>query len=658
MSIPNLTPVDPWPSRKLPQDRFDASVKTAMDQMSVMVGELNSSFIPAANETSEAINTLNPDLPAIRDAPNQAAAAAASAEAAASSASAAAESVTAAAQEVEKAKAEVVNAQTEVANAKSEADRAKEEADKAQSIAGVGPATVDALGLVKPDGATTQTDAAGTLSVPTFEGSTAGLVPAATSADAKKVLLGDGTWGSAEEDAAALTISEDLILTADSPRTLVLTASASGLSVRLPDPATVVDGTTFHLITRPLEDIQLCDFSGQSIKAYPVLPANAAIRVQLVDASTGLWALWKYELGSTSAGQGKPGLNIGDLTVFSSGTISQISIVTLSETKAIVCYSDMANSYYATAVVLSISGTMVTVGDATVFSSDYRVSYLSVDTLSENKVLACYNTSDNSSAINVRILTISGISIVLGDVFKFYVQHDGIMVKALSENKAIVVYHFNDSSNLSYLYAKVITIDEDNIQFESEYDIDHNPNKDYYSLSKIFSLSKDKVVLFCRSGRSSYGYILVISETDITEVKENYLSSDLDLGRMIQLSPDKYVAINTESSGPLVSLIDISNTTINYSKPIQIDNYSTNSGYLIALSLTKFLVFYRDTSNTSNTYKVRLCEVSGTSIAIRGTIYSDLEEIFSYISLLSPELPTIIGVQSGTPSTTGIMYFV
>ena len=74
MAIPNLTPVEPWPSRKLPQDRFDASVKTAMDQMSVMVGELNDSFIPAANRASEAINTLTPDLPAILDAPNQAAA--------------------------------------------------------------------------------------------------------------------------------------------------------------------------------------------------------------------------------------------------------------------------------------------------------------------------------------------------------------------------------------------------------------------------------------------------------------------------------------------------------------------------------------------------------------------------------------------------------
>lgn len=646
MAIPNLAPVDPWPTRKQPQERFDTAVKTAMDQMSVMVGELNSSFIPAANETAEAINTLNPDLPAIRDAPNQAAAAAASAEAAAGSAGAAAESVSAAAQEVEKAKAEVVNAQAEV-------ERAKAEADRAEAIAGVGPAMVGKLGLTKPDGETTKTDEFGTMSVPTFEGSAAGLVPAATPSDAKKVLLGNGTWGSAEDDAAAMTISEDLHLTADSPRTLVLTASASALSVCLPDTATLPEGTTFHIIVRPLEDIQLCDFSGQSIKAYPVLSANAAIRVQLVDSLTGLWALSEYKSGSTSDAQGKLGLNIGDLTVFSSGAISGISIATLSETKAIVCYSDGANSFYPTAVVLSISGIMVTVGDATVLNSEHEARYLLADTLSENKVLACYGDRSN---INVRILTISGISIVLGDVFTFYGSHMGIMVKVLSENKAIVGYYYN-SSDMSRLYAKVITIDGDNIKFGSDYDIDHNSNSMYYNIGKIFSLSKDKVVLFCNEGNSRLGYILVISETNITKATENYISSNLELNSIIQLSPGKYVATNTGSNGPLVILIDISNTTINCSEPIQIDNYSANSRYLIALSLTKFLVFYRDSSNKFNTYKVRLCEVSGTSIAIRGTIYSDLVEIPSYISLLSPELPTILGLRSGTPSTTGIMYF-
>ena len=96
MPINELTPVNEWPTRKLPQDRFDDAVKTAMDQMSVMVDELNSAFIPQTNEAVEVINNISPNIDTILDAPNQAAAAAASAQSAASSETAAAQSASAA----------------------------------------------------------------------------------------------------------------------------------------------------------------------------------------------------------------------------------------------------------------------------------------------------------------------------------------------------------------------------------------------------------------------------------------------------------------------------------------------------------------------------------------------------------------------------------
>ena len=438
MAISNLTPVEPWPSRKLPQDKFDASVKTAMDQMSVMVGELNDSFIPAANQAVDVVNTITPDIPAILDAPNQAAAAAASAEAAAGSASEAAGSVTVAAQEADRAK--------------TEADRAKVEADRAQSIAGVGPATVEKLGLVKPDGTTTRTTGDGTLSVPTFEGSTAGLVPAATSADAKKVLLGNGTWGSGHDGAAAMTISEDLILTVDSPRALVLTASVPNLSVHLPAPSTLPDGATFHIIVRPMEAIQLCDSSGQPIKAHPVLSIFTAIRVQLVDSASGLWALSKYENGSTSDAQREPGLNIGELTVFNSDGAYYISVTALSESKALVCYSDDGNSSYGTACVLSISGTTVTAGSEKVFNSA-KTSSISVTALSGGTALVCFSKIEYQSPKTIyrgkaKIISIFGnIISITSESESDFDQATNISVDAipLSEGKAVAA--FSDSSN-------------------------------------------------------------------------------------------------------------------------------------------------------------------------------------------------------------------
>ena len=56
MSVPTLTPVSPWPTRKLPQATFDTGVRTSMNQMSTMVGELNIA-IPQINDAATGIVT-------------------------------------------------------------------------------------------------------------------------------------------------------------------------------------------------------------------------------------------------------------------------------------------------------------------------------------------------------------------------------------------------------------------------------------------------------------------------------------------------------------------------------------------------------------------------------------------------------------------------
>ncbi len=115
--IPNLTPVEPWPTRKLPQDRFDAAVKKSMGQMHTMVDDLNNRFVPAVNGIIDNVNTVLEHLPAIDDAANQAAAAAKSAADAHDSA---------------------ISAQAETDRARAEAERAKREADRVVSAFGTG----------------------------------------------------------------------------------------------------------------------------------------------------------------------------------------------------------------------------------------------------------------------------------------------------------------------------------------------------------------------------------------------------------------------------------------------------------------------------------------------------------------------------------------
>lgn len=66
MSVPTLTPVSTWPTRKLPQATFDTGVRTSMNQMSTMVGELNSGVIPGINAVAADVDLVVANLAAIQ----------------------------------------------------------------------------------------------------------------------------------------------------------------------------------------------------------------------------------------------------------------------------------------------------------------------------------------------------------------------------------------------------------------------------------------------------------------------------------------------------------------------------------------------------------------------------------------------------------------
>ena len=131
IQIQALTPVDKWPARKLPQERFDTAVKRSMDQMSGMVGQLNDEFIPAVNSISPGVDTVVNNLSAIQAAPGHAASAAQSAMDATQKAGEAAGSATAA----QAAQAAAETALDGAETARDEAETAKTAAEAARDAA-------------------------------------------------------------------------------------------------------------------------------------------------------------------------------------------------------------------------------------------------------------------------------------------------------------------------------------------------------------------------------------------------------------------------------------------------------------------------------------------------------------------------------------------
>ena len=505
----------------------------------------------------------------------------------------------------------VKTAYDKAVSAQETADAANSTAQAAQSAA----ETADSKAQAAQNAAQAAQTTAENIGI--FSGSTSGLVPA-SDGDATKVLLGDGTWGSAvsaDDGAAVMTISEDLHLTADSPRSLVLAATTSGLSVYLPDHATLQRGSTFHIWVRPLEDIQLKDFSGEVVKAYPSLAVSSVYLLQLVDTEAGVWALAEYKSGATSDATAVPGLNAGELKVFNSGTTSGISVTSLSATKALVCYIN-ANSC-GTACVLDVSGTTITAGEEKIFNS-HETHSVSVTALSEAQALVVFSAtqSGKTHVVQLNVLSISGTTISLGGNRQItFGESHSVSVTALSETKAIVCYMYE---GVGTCYANILSISWTDVSTGEKASI----NSGNTSNINVTPLSETKVlVCYVDVTHSNIGKarVLDISGTTISVGEEKIFNSGGTSNISITaLSATKALVCYTDVSNSnkgTACILNVSGTDVTIASRIVFNSGATSSISVTALSATKALVCYADTSN-SNYCKACVLNISGTTISV------------------------------------------
>lgn len=862
MSITKLTPVEPWPTRKLPQDRFDDSVKTAMDQMSVMVDELNEHFIPETNEAIEVINEISPNIGTILDAPNQAAAAAASAQAAASSktaaaqsateaaasknaaassassasssktaaaqsaseaaasassasssktaaaqsasdaaeeadgaaqsasaaadsASAAASSKTAAAQSATKAAQSASNASSsktaaaqsaatassEADRAKDEADRAKDEADRVASIVAVDVAsdtkagivktdaktlsvtdpsgtltvedvaiggvltdtargrgqigdcysipssgvdfntltkagrywfsgsafvnstnkpptntggfcdvlgeegsqsytkqiyhvyrspviyirehrgitqgwseewteiiteknlaTTSKVGVSKPDGVTTKTSSDGTLSVPTFAGSSVGLVPTATSADAGKALLGNGTWTKmvSETDLATTTtpgimrpgtgltvkdgvvsvagagvktleLTESYHVLASDPPTLVVKALNSVQELYMPDPASLSgNGTTYTILVQPGANINLRDHKGYSIG--PDLVVNKAYNVVLIDAENGIWARTEFAAaGVQQAGGGNLGYNlsISAPTVFwTDASSNNFKVIELSQRKYLLV---QPGSSTTTAFVMSADADgQLTTGEPITFASLEGYSIYEYLVLSDSLVIIRSYTSDYPYVAQFLALSISGTTVSAGEVCAFaeaghLAATVGVMEK-MDANHFVLVWPKQDTSTSTYSgKATLFTVSGGSITAGEETTFVES----YISSTSLCSIDDGKTLLFYRANDKSFFSVLELSSSGglvIHDPSEVTLSEVLLTSRILYRNGNIVFLTHTSATdyARIVNIAD--NFSVRVTAANSVSNFNLVTASVVWITGGSTVVFVSSTS--------------------------------------------------------------
>jgi len=144
----------------------------------------------------------------------------------------------------------------------------------------------------------------------------------------------------------------------------------------------------------------------------------------------------------------------GTAVDFESGVTTCISVTKLSSTQAVVCFTDQGDSNKGKACLLDIDGgTTITPGTAVEFESRAAIN-ISVTILSSTQAVVCFADSDDSSEGKVCLLDIDGgTTIIPGTAVEFESGNTSyISVTTFSSTQAVVCFADNSDSGKGKCY--------------------------------------------------------------------------------------------------------------------------------------------------------------------------------------------------------------
>jgi hypothetical protein len=204
-------------------------------------------------------------------------------------------------------------------------------------------------------------------------------------------------------------------------------------------------------------------------------------------------------------------ITVGTPVVFEAGQVEYTSVAMLTDSKAIVCYKDVGNSDYGTACILSISGDAITAKTPAVFDSSYS-EYISVSALSDSKAIVAYSSDSSAYYGTACVLSISGTTIEAGNAATFWAAGaQYISATMLTDSKAIVCYK---DEGFAYGTARILSISGSTISVGPSLAFSSSEST-YISVAKLNEYKA--IVCYSDGGNSNYGTFcnLTISGTAI-----------------------------------------------------------------------------------------------------------------------------------------------
>ncbi len=283
--------------------------------------------------------------------------------------------------------------------------------------------------------------------------------------------------------------------------------------------------------------------------------------------------------------------------VFNAGITYDISATALTNNKIAVAYEDADNSFYGTAVVGTVAGTVISFGTEYVFNAA-ATAQNSITALSDTVFAIAYD--DNGTGFGTGVIgTVTGSNIAYGSGSVFNNSgSDHISATALTASKFVVAYIDNGNSN--YGTAAIGLVAGGNITFGLEYVF--NNATTYFTSAAALSDSKFAVA-YCDAGNSFYGTAVVGNVTGmVIAFGSEYVFGPEETRNLTicALSGDRlavFYAVTVATLGK-AKIGDVSSSVIAFGSEYAFD---VNVSYLsiTALSEGKFAAAYQDWSHGS-----------------------------------------------------------
>jgi len=365
----------------------------------------------------------------------------------------------------------------------------------------------------------------------------------------------------------------------------LLPAGAGGKQVSFVASGTIGNGVTVGLNSDGT--VSVVEETAQSV-GTPVVFENAdsTNTSTVFDSNTNKVLIAYRDNGNSFYGTAVVGtvsgtsISFGTPKVFSSTNTSSVT-ATFDSTnnKVVVAYRDVTNFGYGTAKVFTISGTTYSFGAAAIYeAASVTYNAITFDPIN-GKVVIVYRDVGNADAGTAIVGTVSGTSISFGSPSTFTTDASDTAV-AFDSNAGKVVIIFRNNANSNYGTGVVGTVSGTSISFGA-LTVFNSADSAYNSAT--FDSNANKIVAAYKDvGNSGYGTAVVgtVSGTSISfgtpvvfeSVLINYTALTFD-----SANNKVVIAWNSNIPGGEVSTATVSGTSISFDSPV---NFNTRSYWL------------------------------------------------------------------------------